>query len=741
MSNTPAKGGKALPIVLAVLLVAAIIFGFTANNQKADLEKKVADLESQVTTLKGEVEAAKAEAAKVAEDAAKAAEEAAKALEEAAKAAEEAAKKVVSSGQIIYGSSTEISGDWAHGSQWTNNATDNMIRGLMNDYGTISNDQGGAMVENKSVTEKYETAENEDGTKTFTVKIAEDLVFNDGSPIDASHYVASLLLFNHPTLIDLGSKASGYLYYVGGEEYKANGVPAPELEKAAEGETEEEKTAREERNTAKTDEYKQAITDSIAKANAPWKGVRLIDKYTYALTVVEEKLPYFYEMSYAGLSPLSIAMWLGEGYEVKDDGEGAYFVGDMTKAALEAKIEKARFQSEGRVTAGPYNLVSYDVGAKQAVLEVNPLYKGNFEGQKPRVQKIIIVKAEDATQFDALKTGEINIISSLTGGDEINKALDLVKDPGGFDTVSWERAGYGKLMFQCDFGPTQFVAVRRAIAHLLNRPEFANTFTGGYGGLVQGPYGLALWQYKEAEEELEDRLNTYAYDPAQAVKLLEEDGWVLNEKGEAYTEGIRYKEVTAKEAGDYAHNVKVGDKILMPLIIDWSSSENNPVSELLVTMLANGQQTKDAGMEIRQAVMTFTDLLNWMYRDSSKDAKYGVPTYGMYNLASNFYPEYDQSYSWTRDPDKLAQGYNVNFLLDEQLDKLSMDMVYGVEAGDNEAYLKLWTDFIVRWNELLPEIPLYSNIYYTIFFDKLQGYEQSPFWGFEKAILYSWIKE
>ena len=85
-------------------------------------------------------------------------------------------------GEIIYGSSTEISGDWAHGAIWTNNATDNMIRGLMNDYGTVVFDKGGAMVINESVAKSVESAMNEDGTKTFTVALHEDLVFNNGTP-------------------------------------------------------------------------------------------------------------------------------------------------------------------------------------------------------------------------------------------------------------------------------------------------------------------------------------------------------------------------------------------------------------------------------------------------------------------------------------------------------------------------------------------------------------------------------
>ena len=180
-------------------------------------------------------------------------------------------------------------------------------------------------------------------------------------------------------------------------------------------------------------------------------------------------------------------------------------------------------------------------------------------------------------------------------------------------------------------------------------------------------------------------------------------------------------------------------RILMPLIIEWSSSENNPVSEKLVVMLANGEQTAAAGMQINQNVMTFDELLNYMYRDASQGEQYGVKTYGMYNLATNFTPAYDQAYSWTSDPDMVAQGYNVNYLFDDKLDQLSMDMVYSVESGDNETYLDIWQQYILRWNELLPEIPLYSNIYITLYPTYLEGYEQDSFWDFQQAILYASI--
>ena len=111
----------------------------------------------------------------------------------------------------------------------------------------------------------------------------------------------------------------------------------------------------------------------------------------------------------------------------------------------------------------------------------------------------------------------------------------------------------------------------------------------------------------------------------------------------------------------------------------------------------------------------------------------------MYNLAADFLPTYDQSYYYTSDPDLVALGYNMEYLFDDELDRLSMDMVYGVDPGDTATYLDYWQKFILRWNELLPSIPLYSNVNHTLYADWLEGYEQNSVWDFQQAILYASI--
>lgn len=595
------------------------------------------------------------------------------------------------SNQIIFGSTTELSGDLGN-AWWTNNAADKDIRTLIDDYDVITTDQEGAFVENATVCGGVESVENEDGTKTFTVKINEGLMYNNGDPITAADYVAYALIAYSPAAKEAGAKNSaGAATIVGATEYM-NGE-----------------------------------ADTIS-------GIHLVDEYTYSITVSADYLPYYFDMTYASLKPLSLKLYASADLTVKDDGEGVYLDGGELKAD---EIDASRYVYEGRISAGPYQLVEFDQAALQATLEINPNYAGNFEGQKPSIEKIIYTKAVQETMMDTLKTGGVDFLSALTDGNEINTALDM-EEAGGFHTVSYDRNGYGVLSFQCDFGPTQFQAVRHAVAYLLDRNEFANQFCQGYGSVVNGPYGVAMWMYQESKEELSEKLNPYAYSVDKAIEELEKDGWVYDENGDAYTSGIRYKKVTAEEAGDYEHNITLADgTILMPLIIEWASSENNSVSELLAVMLANGEQTAEAGMQINMHTMSFDDLLNYMYRDASQGDQYGVPTYGMYNLATNWTAQYDVSYSFTLDPELIAMGYNTTFSKDEELDKLSMDMVYGVESGDDEAYLQKWVAFVERWNEYLPEIPLYSNVYYDVMSDKIQNLECNALWGFSQAVVYA----
>lgn len=619
-------------------------------------------------------------------------------------------------GQVVIGTSTEASGDWAYSAFVRNpNATDKAVMTLTDDMTTIESDQHGDYGINKTVVKSYERIEEENGNVTFKFVINDGLKFNNGEAVTAQNFVAWTMFLVSPAGKEMGVVSATYNMLPGGLAYRN-------------GET------------------------NVLSA------VRLYDEKTFSITIAKtgedgetSYLPYYYDITYAGMQAVNLTYWFGEGWSVKDDGEGVYFVNadgkEFTAETVGETVTAGRFATGNRVTAGPYNLVSFDQSSREIVLEVNENYNGNFEGQKPGIQKLVIVKTSDDTVMDMITTGQIQIYSGIADGSQVNAVLDLI-EAGTIDSSpsQYDRAGYGYFGFACDLGPTQFTEFRQAIAYLLDRVEFAQTFCKGWGSVVHGPYCTAFTM--TAKTDIEKKINHYDYNPEKAVELLKQAGFVYNADGSDYVDGsgeVRYAKVTEEQAKYYESFTKVlaDGTILMPATINWASSEGNSVSALLSTMLANSEATKAAGVSIVKTEMTFPELLNYMYRQDAYGigGDYSMPTYNMFNLATGYNGGvYDESYNWTTDPEYIEQGYNVQHLYDEQLDKLSMDMVYGVEPGDEATYLDLWEKYIIRWNELLPMVPLYSNIYVTVYPNTIDNYAEDSFWGFERAILYAnWV--
>lgn len=619
-------------------------------------------------------------------------------------------------GQVVIGSSTEASGDWAYSAFVRNpNATDKAVMTLTDDMTTVDSDQHGDYGINKTVVKSYERIEEENGNVTYKFVINDGLKFNNGEAVTAENFVAWTMFVTSPAGKEMGVVSATYNMLPGGLAYRN-------------GET------------------------NVLSA------VRLYDEKTFSITIAKtgedgetSYLPYYYDITYAAMQAVNLTYWFGEGWSVKDDGEGVYFVNadgkEFTAETVGETVTAGRFATGNRVTAGPYNLVSFDQSSREIVLEVNENYNGNFEGQKPGIQKLVIVKTSEDTVMDMITTGQIQIYSGIADGSEVNAVMDLI-DAGTIDSSpsQYDRAGYGYFGFACDLGPTQFTEFRQAIAYLLDRVEFAQTFCKGWGSVVHGPYCTAFTM--TAKTDIEKKINHYDYNPEKAVELLKQAGFVYNADGSDYVDGsgeVRYAKVTEEQAKYYDsfNKVLADGTILMPATINWASSEGNAVSALLSTMLANSDATKAAGVSIVKTEMTFPELLNYMYRQDSYGlgGDYSMPTYNMFNLATGYNGGvYDEAYNWTTDPEYIEQGYNVQHLYDEQLDKLSMDMVYGVEPGDEATYLDLWEKYIIRWNELLPMVPLYSNIYVTVYPNTIDNYAEDSFWGFERAILYAnWV--
>ena len=222
-----------------------------------------------------------------------------------------------------------------------------------------------------------------------------------------------------------------------------------------------------------------------------------------------------------------------------------------------------------------------------------------------------------------------------------------------------------------------FAEVRQAICYTINRPEFAQTFTGGFGSVVHGPYYTGFSAYKAVEDEI--ILNQYAYSSDSANAVLDEGGWIYNEKGEPYVAGtdpVRYKKLEGYERSpqniafkstDGAYKtVEIDGEFYMPLAINYFGTQPNNVTDMLITAWqSNPNATTEIGAYI---VYTSTDFNTGIYGELSQntDAGWdGVAKLNAINFATGFNSAaYDFSFNMTIDPAQYDH-YSAYYLMDE----------------------------------------------------------------------------
>lgn len=569
--------------------------------------------------------------------------------------------------KIIIGNTTELSGNLRHSTFGVSSpaASDLDIDGLINGYSTVVANKVGDYQYDSTVVESHEDKVNEDGTRTFTVKIKNDLKFSDGTPITAKNFLYYLMAFSTPitaTKEGGGSNTAGQAY-VGYKEYS-------QFDGTNDGKI-----------IYKKDKDGNDTTEVDYTISKKFKGVRLIDEYTYSLTATEDYATYFYGITLAGLSPTAKVMYMGNN-DVKDDGDGCYIVqaenaadkfyntkteGEVTSYTFASYIRKSATNTnqadEAKIPfTGAYKIDSYDKAKKECTLVRNDQYKGNFENQKGGFDKIVYVQIVSETQLTQLEQGQVNVVAGITGGTDTDAALKLVKEnPDSFASVDYARAGYGKLGFRSDFGPAMFQEVRQAIAYSIDRPAFAKQFNGGYGGVVDGPYYTGAWMYKEALKE-GMKLDVYTASVDSAIEVLEEGGWTYNYKGEKYKagDGIRYKKLSgaeltynnlhfASQDGKYK-TYKLGGAYYMPLVINWFGTTPNPFTDQLISSWATSSALQQIGMAVQYKLGDFTPMLGELYQYEGYGYN-GVATYNAFNFATGYNSAaYDYSFNCSIEP-------------------------------------------------------------------------------------------
>ena len=578
----------------------------------------------------------------------------------------------IKGGELIVGSVSDVAADMFPG--WTASAENQAIWRLLYGYKTVELTPEATYEYDPQVVVEHTETENEDGTKTFTIQIADDLTWSDGTPITAKDYVFGAMLVSSNEYGEIQADNTTGSDYVGFEAW----------------------------NSGESDTF---------------AGFRLIDDYTFSATVKAESLPYHYEITYASFTPYPMHV-IAPDCTLTDSEDGVTMSADFTTELLNETINNpdTGVRYKPTVTSGQYTFVSYDNSNYEAVLQRNENFKGKWEeGYTPNIDKIVIKKVNPDTAMDELAQGTIDLYNGVSGGTEINKGLDLY-DEGKVSYANWSRAGYGKIQFHCDVGPTDSMAVRQAVSYILDKNEFMQQYTQGYGKLVYGAYGISQSEYKANKDAVETELNKYEFNLETAKEVLIADGWTLNANGGEFVEGtddVRYKQME--------------DGSLQPLIIKWACTPDNPIVDLLNTMLV--PNAPKVGMKIEATVMDFNQMLDELQTPGSE--------YNMFNLATGFYPIIQPWYMYSMD-DAYMGINNSNIIRDEELATVTEEMRYIL---DEDEWNAKWLEYQKRFNELCLDIPLYSDLYHAFFTTKLQNYQPDSMHTWDQTLLYAWIDE
>jgi len=565
---------------------------------------------------------------------------------------------------VAYGA--EMNGDFIGG--FGNNAYDATIKTMLHDFmGTYAVTPAGEFALNKTVVKTQKIDTDDAGNKTYTFTLHNDLKWSDGSAIKASDFIGGILWSASPAWREAGATSTAGECLIGYEAYN-------------EGES----------------EY--------------FKGIALIDDYNFSLTIDAEELPYFYEVSYVGYGPVCMASY-APGITVVTDASGSKLSGDITADCKRIAETAGGERFEPTVVCGPYTFVSFD--NQIVTLQRNPHFKGDSNGKKPKIEYVVQKAVPSDTDIDILLAGEIDLLPQMIEGAKIERA----KADEYATASSYLRNGYGVLHIMCDFGPTKDPNVRWAIACLVDRTALLEQVLEGYGGLVNGEYGIAQWMYQQKEKEIKKELIPIAMNIDKANDYLDQSEWKFEADG-----STPFDRSKANADGTYLRHNASGEK----LVIKHASANAGVGAVLEIEWLKN---TPYAGVSYTFDQPDFNLVLDQYYNDPPKPENERI--YHTFSMGTGFSAAYDPYYSWHSK--WIGTWYNSQGVNDPELDKLIIEM-RELEPTQKKEYADAWLKYQIRWNQLLPSLPLYANEYFDLYNNSVKSVPTTPFLGWADLI-------
>ena len=190
------------------------------------------------------------------------------------------------------------------------------------------------------------------------------------------------------------------------------------------------------------------------------------------------------------------------------------------------------------IGSGRYTLVQWDRG-EQIILAANP----DYYGEAPKMKKVTILFMEEDAAFLAVQAGQADLAYT--------SAVYADQSPAGYSLLSCESVDNRGINLPTEGNPvTADLAVRRAINIGVDREEMIRNVLNGYGTPAYSVCDKLPW-YNPASE--------VAYDPEEAVRLLEEAGWALGDDGVRVKDGVRAELNILYSTGDSVRQALAAD--------------------------------------------------------------------------------------------------------------------------------------------------------------------------------------
>ena len=600
---------------------------------------------------------------------------------------------------LTVGNTTPMSGKFFT-ELWEDVTSDNDVRSMIHAYNLVMWDhESGIFTHDPSVVNAIGVMENEFGDRSYLIALQDNLYYSDGTKITAWDYAFSYLLSIAPEITEIGGHAAKKEYLYG------------------------------------YDAYMDGTVNYLA-------GVQVLADDQLMITIDHNYLPYFYETGLISCIPYPISE-IAPGVEVRDDGYGIYlaniddsvkepvFTADLLRETI--LDPETGYRSHPKVTSGPYTLESWD--GVTVTFAINPWYKGDHEGKLPLIPEVTYTLTDNEHMVEKLESGEVDLLNKVTKAQTVTEALQLIAK--GYKMANYPRTGIAFISFGGHNPAFQSKEVRQAMAWCMDRDEVIGRYTGYYGLRVDSYYGLGQWMYgivngtiaapvdppedendtaaqSAYEDELAawdelslDNLTVYTLDVDNAVRLLERDGWTLNDAG------IRQKEIN-------------GETVMLSFTMIYP--EGNNINEALEALWV--PNLKKAGIDLSMEAVPMQELIErYLFAEKwDTDLVYLARNYeGLYDPTGYFMTDEQGNHSWF-----------TTKIVDEEMYQDALD-VRQTAPGQVLEFVTEWIRLMERFNDTLPMIPMYSNVYFDIYTPLMQEYyiSQNETWG--GAILGAWL--